>query len=312
MKILFAGTPDFSLPSLEYVYKNYNLVGILTQPDKPQGRGLKVKYSPVKEFAIKNNIPVFQPEKLKDKKFIEILKKLSPDFILDVAYGKIFPEDIINIPTECAINIHPSLLPGYKGASPIRWVLINGETITGVSAHLMTKEIDAGKIIYQEEVPIDANETYGSLYEKLAIKSAEIIPIVFSRYFEKKFMSDIVDKYKIKNFYARKMEHNDFKIDWNKSSEEIHNLIRASYPKPGTFTCYKDGIIKIYESEIIRNNKNEFKPGEIVAADIKQGILVKTGDGILKILKLQKENKKILYYKDFLNGTKLQIKERFK
>lgn len=310
MKILFAGTPDFSLSSLEYVYKNYNLVGILTQPDKPRGRGLKIKYSPTKEFAIKNNIPLFQPEKLKDKEFIENLKKLSPDFILDVAYGKIFPDEIINIPSECAINIHPSLLPGYKGASPIRWVLINGETITGVSAHIMTKQIDAGKIIYQVEVPIDLNETYGSLYEKLAIKSAEIIPIVFSRYFEKKFISDTADRYKIKNFYARKMEHNDFKIDWNRSSEEIYNLIRASYPKPGTFTYYKKSVIKIYEAEIMQVNRNEFKPGEIIRADIKEGILVKTGDGILKILRLQKENKNILYYKDFLNGTKLQVKEQ--
>ncbi len=311
MKILFAGTPNFSLPSLEYVKKNYNLIGIITQPDKPQGRGLKIKFSPVKEFGIKNNIPVFQPYKLNDGVFINTIKNLSPDFILEVAYGKIFPEEVINIPKECSINIHPSLLPGYRGASPIRWAIINNENITGVSANIMTKEIDTGKIIYQEKIDILPEDTYGSLYEKLSIKSAGIISKVFAHYFEKNFLENISDVYKVKNFYARKMEHSDFKINWNKSALEIYNLIRASYPKPGTYTFYNSMLIKIYEAEIVPENRNSFEPGEIVISNIKKGIIVKTGNGMLKILKLQKENKKVLYYKDFLNGIKIKEKEKF-
>jgi methionyl-tRNA formyltransferase len=311
IRIIFSGTPQFSIPSLEYFYKNFNLVAIITKPDKKQGRGLKIKYSPVKEFALKNRIIFFQPENLNDEEFIAKIKNLNPDFIVDVSYGKIFPLSLLKIPKECCINFHPSLLPGYRGPSPIRWVLINNEKITGVTSHIMSEQIDSGKIIFQKELNISFNEDYGSLYEKLSSISAEIIAPTFENYYKKIFIEKAEDKYNIKNFYARKIEAEEFQINWNKTSVEIYNLIRASSPEPGAFTHYNGIIIKIYEVEIVNKLLSDFKPGQIVDADIKNGIFVKTSDGLIKILKLQRENRKVLYYKDFLNGIKLKPKEFF-
>jgi len=309
MKIIFAGTENFSIPSLKHILENFDLRAIITKPDKPRGRGLNLKPYPVKEFGLKNKIPVFQPVSLTDEEFLNSIKKNSPDFVIEVAFGRIFPDTLLSIPKECSINIHPSLLPGYKGPSPLRWVLANNEKETGVTAHIMTSQIDSGKIIFQKKIKIDENDNYGTLYEKLSKLSAEIIPTMIERYYNSDFIENLQDTYTTKGFYARKMEHIDFKINWQKSAKEINNMIRAATPQPGLFTLYNGRIIKIFEAEVL-DQKSDLPPGSIIKADTRNGLLVSTGKGLLKIIKLQKENKKVLYYKDFLNGFKFDTKER--
>ncbi|MBN1897238.1 MAG: methionyl-tRNA formyltransferase [Spirochaetes bacterium] len=311
MRIIFAGTEEFSMPSLEFIDKHYQTVGLITQPDKPAGRGLKLNPPLVKEFCEKKNIPVFQPADLKETNFLDQLKQLKSDFLIEVAFGRIFPPEVLKIPVHCCINIHPSFLPGYRGAAPIRWVIINNEKQTGVTAHIMSEKIDEGKILYQEKFDIDPQDTFGALSEKLSQRCISVLGHALENYKENKFVLDPVDIYSVKDFYARKIKHDDFRIDWNKKAVEIFSLIRASHPKPGAFTFYRDKLIKIFESEIISEDQSGNRPGEILKADIKDGILVNTEKGILKIKRLQKENKNILYYKDFLNGFTLEEKEKF-
>ncbi len=309
MRVLFAGTPEFSLPSLEYIYKNYDLVAVITQPDKPRGRGLKLIPSPVKEKAEKYNLPILQPDNLKDKEFLEKIKEFKPEFILEVSYGKIFPEEFLNLPAKGSINFHPSLLPGYKGPNPIRWVIINQENITGVSSHIISNKIDSGEILSQRRIDINRNETYGELYKKLSFLTVELIDESIENFNNKNYLK-IDDPYKIKDFYARKQEKEEFKIDWNKSSKEIDALVRGLNPVPAAFTFYKKNIlIKIYEVEILNEKFSDKKNGEIIFADNKKGLVIKTYDSAIKIITLKIQNKKKLNYKDFLNGFKITVGE---
>lgn len=313
MKIIFSGTPEFSIPSLEYIYKNYNLIAIITKPDKPAGRGLKMRYPAVKEWAIQHKIKCFQPFKLNEAVFIQNIKKLKPDMIIDVSYGKLFPDELIQLPEKACINVHPSLLPGYKGPCPMRWVIVHGEKFTGVSAHLITNKIDSGTIIYQEKLNIDFKDEYKTLYKKLSDLAACVLRKSIKNFLKNDFLLKVKDNYKIKNFYAKKITKENFYINWDKNSLEIYNLIRGLKGKPTAHTTYKNKIIKIYKSEIadLPINTDSFLPGEIVTADKIAGINIKTKDGFLKILELQNENKKVLQFKDFLNGTKLTVKEKF-
>lgn len=314
MNIIFSGTPDFSLPALQYVYKNHNLTAVITQPDKPTGRGLKVVSSPVKNYCVEHNIKYFQPIDLSDDNFLSKIKKLNPDVLVDISYGKIIPDELIIIPDTASFNIHPSLLPGYKGPSPIRWVLIHGENHTGVSSHIITKEIDSGKLICQKKIKINHDDIYEKLYKKLSLTSVDVLKTSLNKIEKNQFQSEseTEDTYKIKNFYARKFNQTDFIIDWNKNSIDIYNLIRGIKNKPTAFTLLNDIKIKIFETEIVKNHNADesFEPGEIVTANKNNGLIIKTLDGFLKIIELQSENKKRLNYKDFLNGTKLNIKER--
>lgn len=309
MKIIFCGSSAFSIPSLEYIYNNENVIGLITQPDKPQGRGLKIQYSLIKNFALTHQIPLFQPLKLNEHDFIQKIITLHPDLILSVSYGKIFPVVFFKIPKLGCINIHPSLLPGYRGPSPIRWVLINGEKQTGVTSHLIDEHVDAGKIISQIPYTITPTITYDELYDALSKLSVEVIKKSIN--FNTTLRLD--DPYIKKDFYARKFEKNDYSIDWNKNSIEIYNLIRGLFSKPSAQTLYECELIKIYKAEIVNYLplEKDYIPGEIVQADGKNGLIVKTGDGFIKLLQLQRRNKKCLDCKDFLNGMKLKKGEVF-
>ncbi len=313
MKIIFSGTPEFSIPSLEYIYKNYNLIAVITKPDKPAGRGLKIRYPAVKEWVTRYKIKCFQPFELNETVFIQNIKKLKPDMIIDVSYGKLFPDELIQLPEKACINVHPSLLPGYKGPCPMRWVLVHGEKFTGVSAHIITNKIDSGAIIYQEKLNIDFKDEYKILYKKLSDLAACVLGKSIKNFLKSDFLLKEKDNYKIKNFYARKFTKEDFYINWNKKSLEIYNLIRGLNGKPTAHIIYKNKIIKIHKSKIsdLPISADSFSPGEIVTADKTAGINIKTGDAFLKILELQNENKKALQFKDFLNGTKLFVKEKF-
>ncbi len=309
MRIMFAGTPEFSIPSLKYIYKHYEIVGILTQPDKPRGRGLKVQPSPVKEFALQKDIPCFQPENSKDEKTINAVESLKPELFISVSYGKILSNDFLQVMNNKCINFHPSLLPGYKGPNPIRWVIFNREEITGVSAHIISSEIDSGDILIRKSVQLSGNESYGTLYSTLAELNTDIIDSAVENFFNKKF-SVSEDIYKHKNFYAGKMEKEDYHIKWKQSAEEIDAVVRALNPVPGAFTYYNNQILKIYESEIISGNFNE-EPGKIINAD-KNGLIISAGKDALKLITLKLQNKKKLFFKDFLNGVQMKKGEFLK
>ncbi len=312
MKIIFSGTPEFSIPSLEYIHKNHDLLGIITQPDRPSGRRLKVTYPAVKKYALDNQIEYFQPIDLRDPVFIKKIQNIQPDFIISVS-GRILPEELIKIPENACINIHPSLLPGYKGPCPIRWVLINGESLTGVSSHIITNDIDSGRIIFQDKLDLFSDITYEILYSQLSLLTAQIIKIAMEKYLKNDFIRNIQDKYKVKKFYARKFNKEDSYIDWKKNSLSIFNLIKGLKNKPTAQTFYKNIPIKIYKAEILNDfqAENTFQPGEIANAGRKNGIIIKTGDGFLNIIELQRQNKKRLHFKDFLNGINLSIREKF-
>ncbi len=305
INILFAGTPEFAIPGLAYLLDNYNVIGILTKPDKPAGRGLKLKPPAVKEFAIKHNLKVFQPKKLKENiKLFNEINELKPDILISISYGKIFPSDFVKLFPYGGINFHPSLLPGYKGPSPIRWVLLNGEEITGVTAHTITENIDTGKIVARKKLTINLEWAYGELYNKLSKITAEIIKPAIKNCLSNQFI-DAVDEYKVKNFYARKLTKEDFRINWKKESEQILNLIRASSPDIGAYTYYNNILIKIWKAKKI-NYEGKENPGTILEYDIKKGILIKTGDGAVRVVELQREGKKKLPAQEFVKGYKMR------
>jgi len=313
MNILFSGTSDFSLPVLEYIHKKHNIVGIITSPDKPQGRGLEMKCSPVKEFALKHDIKYFDPIKLNNIDVIKSIKKVKSDFLVSIA-GRIIPEEILGIPKIGCINIHPSLLPGYPGPAPVQWVLFNNEEFTGITSHLMSMDIDKGKIIYQKKIALNFEICFSELYEKLSNLSVEFVDISFEKVIKNEFLENLSDIYKKKNFYARKLKKEDFFIKWNSSSLDIYNLVRGLNDCGIARTYYNQSLLKIFKVQIVDNLcvETDFKPGQVVYADKKNGLVIKTKDGYVKILKLQRENRKILDYINFLNGTKIKIGEFFK
>lgn len=313
MKIIFSGTPDFSIPCLEHLFIQYKIEAVITQPDRPVGRGLQISAPTVKTYALKNAIKCFQPNDLEEPSFLNEIETLQPDIIFDCSYGKIFSKELLTIPKMGCINIHPSLLPGYKGPCPMRWVLINGEDHTGVTAHYMTEQIDSGEVIYQKKIDISEEEDYQTLYPKLSCLAVDVIKKCIEQLQKEKTMGHPADTYNIKNFYARKFDRHEFYIEWENSSQDIHNLIRGLKEKPTAHTFYNNKTIKIHESEIVNNfqTTDTYLPGQIVTADKQNGIIIKTKDGFLKIVKLQNQNKKILNAVDYLNGTKLKVKETF-
>lgn len=307
MKILFAGTPEFAVYLLEKIYKENFEILVITQPDRPKGRGLKLSPPPVKEFALKYNLKFYTPENLKEKEFIEKIKEFSPDIGIVVAFGKIIPKELIEVPHLGFINVHPSLLPKYRGAAPINWAIIKGEKKTGISVQFISEKLDAGDIIYQKEVEIEEEDTAGTLTEKLQRLSAEIL-------------IEVIEMIKNNNYkrisqnedlatYAPSLKKEDCRICWNKTSREIHNLIRGLSPSPGAFSYFKNKIIKIFKSKIVEIEK-EGKPAEIVGVS-GEGILVKTGDFCILIKEVQPENRRIMSAREFSSGYRIKIGDFF-
>ena len=333
MKIVFMGTPDFARNSLEKIYNSGNeILAVVTNPDKPKGRGMKMIYTPVKEFALENNIKIYQPLKVRNnEEFINEIKELNPDLLCVVAYGKILPKELLDIPKYGSINVHGSLLPKYRGAAPIQWAVLNGEKITGVTTMFMDEGMDTGDMILKEEVLIGEDETTGELWNRLSKIGAnlleetiEIIDKIDNK--DEKTLEQI--KIEIgaqkqgKDYTLAPMLNKEIaKIDWDKPSYQIKNLIRGLNPIMGAYTILDGKKIKIWEVKIITVNNlkeqfpeleeyeyriNGLENGTILFSDIKKGLYVKTIDVILKILELQGENAKKMGWKDFLNGNNLQ------
>ncbi|MCI8411162.1 MAG: methionyl-tRNA formyltransferase [Clostridia bacterium] len=313
MKILFMGTPDFARESLESVWNaGYEILGVVTNPDKPKGRGMKMMPSPVKEFAIEKDMNVYQPQKVKgNEEFIEEIKTLNPDVICVVAYGKILPKEILEIPKLGCINVHGSLLPKYRGAAPIQWAVLNGDKTTGITTMYMDIGMDTGDMILKQEVEIGKNETTGELWDRLSKIGGELLVETL-----KQIEKGIAPREKQgEDFSMAPMLNKEMaKIDWdNKTAQEIKNLVRGLNPIMGAYTFLDGKKIKFWKVEAISNeeistqNTEGLKNGTVVVSSPKDGLFIKAKEGILKVLEIQGENAKRMPVQDFLRGNSIEV-----
>ena len=311
MKIIFMGTPDFAATSLEtLINSNYNIEAVVTNTDKPKGRGMKMLYTPVKEVALSKDIPIFQPEKVRNNtEFINKIKEINPDVICVVAYGKILPKEILDIPKYGCINVHASLLPKYRGAAPIQWAILNGDKETGVTTMYMDVGMDTGDMILTKKVQIGENETTGELWNRLSKIGANLLVETL-----KQIEQGIAPRIPQGNDYtmAPMLEKEMSKIDWeNKTAEEIKNLVRGLNPIMGAYTYLNGKKIKFWKVEVSENigydenNIKILKNGTVLISDPKDGIYIKTKKGILHVLEIQGENAKKMPIQDFLRGNKI-------
>jgi methionyl-tRNA formyltransferase len=301
MKIVFMGTPDFSIPTLKSIYKSeHELFGIVTTPDKERGRGQKITFTPVKQFAIENNIPVYQPEKLKGNfEFVDQMKALQPDLFVVVAF-RILPKEVFDIPKFGSFNLHGSYLPKYRGAAPIQWALINGETETGLTTFKLAEKVDTGNIYLQEKVEIFPEDNFETLHDRMSELGAnlvlETVNLIESEKYELKQQDDSLAS------PAPKITKEICQIDWNKSATEIHNLVRGLSPHPAAFFVYNGKVIKIYKTEVVE--RNDLKPFQFHQK--KTEIIIGCGKNAIRILEIQQEGKKRMGTEEFLRGFKFQ------
>jgi methionyl-tRNA formyltransferase len=302
MKIVFMGTPDFAVPSLKRLIEEYDVTAVLTQPDKPKGRGKKMAYPPVKEEALKHGIPVYQPTKLKDDiELTQKLKELQPDFIIVVAFGQILTKEVLDIPKYACINLHASLLPMYRGAAPLNWAIINGEKMSGNTTMLMDVGLDTGDMILKDEVEITNNMTSGELHDILMVRGADLLIKSMEGIVSEKI---VMQKQGDETFYAKMLDKDLANINWNKSSKEVHNLVRGLNPWPIAYTNYKGERMKIYETEAIEE-KTSVEPGKILDVS-KNGVKVACKDSVLIIKKVQFPNGKPLTIEQYTNGHEIE------
>ncbi|WIF94583.1 methionyl-tRNA formyltransferase [Caminicella sporogenes] len=303
MKILFMGTPDFALPCLEAIYKSGNeIVSVITQPDRPKGRGKKVMPPPVKIKAEKLGLNIMQPLNIKDRAFIDNLKKMDIDCIVVVAYGQILPKEILDMPAKGCINVHASLLPKYRGAAPINWVIINGEKKTGITTMYMNEGLDTGDMILKEEVEIDENMTAGELHDKLASLGAKVL--IKTLNLIEKDKAPRIPQNDSESSYASMLDKKIGLIDWEKTAYQIHNLIRGLNPWPVAYTRYKGIKFKVWKSRVINQNSNEVC-GKILKVD-KEGIYVSTKEDLLLIEEIQFPNSRKMTVDEYIRGNKIE------
>jgi len=310
MKIVFMGTPEFAVPSLLKLNNDQEIEveAVVTQPDRKSGRGQKVHYSDIKEKALENDLEVMQSKNVNQKEFLDKLAEIEPDFIVVVAFGQKLSPELLEIPKYGCINLHASLLPEYRGSSPIHKAIIDGKKVTGNTTMYMDEGWDDGDIIYQQEIEIAEDDTVGVLHDKLAEAGAELLI---------KTLKDIeagqaprIKQDDSKATFAYKIDKSLGEIDWEQSAQEIHNLIRGVNPWPGAYTFLNEERLKLWQSSVSKLENTDFEPGTIVKANIKDGILVQTGDGILAIEKLQLPGSKKIEAEDFLNGYQLSSEEK--
>ena len=311
MKIVFMGTPDFSKESLEAVYNaGHEILGVVTNPDRPKGRGMKLVASPVKEYAMAKNLKIYQPEKVRNNvEFIEEIKSLQPDVICVVAYGKILPKEILDIPRLGCINVHASLLPKYRGAAPIQWAVINGDKTTGITTMYMDVGMDTGDMILKDEVEIGQDETTGELWERLSKIGGRLLVETLEK-IEKGTAPRIPqgDDFTMAPMLDKEMS----KIDWNnKTAQEIKNLVRGLDPIMGTYSYLDGKKLKIWKVDIAENVDLSAENGTVVKADCKEGLYVKAKDAVIKVLEIQGENAKRMSAQDFLRGNNIEVGVKF-
>ena len=317
MKIVFMGTPDFAEESLKKIYEaGHNILAVVTNQDKPKGRGMKLTYSPVKEFAMEKKLRIEQPQKVRNnEEFINEIKSLNPDVICVVAYGKILPKEILEIPKYGCINVHASLLPKYRGAAPIQWSVLNGDKITGVTTMYMDVGMDTGDMILKQEVQIGESETTGELWDRLKVIGADLLVETL-----KKLEDGTAPRIKQGDDYtlAPMLTKDMAKINWNKKTAiEIKNLVRGLNPIMGAYTMLNGKKIKFWkvdlakENEITVENLDFLGNGVVLIANSKDGLYIKAKQGIIKVLEIQGENSKRMSINDYLRGNKIEEFEVF-
>ena len=320
------GTPDFALESLKALYEaKYDIIGVVTNIDKPKGRGMKMVASPVKEYAIEKNLQVYQPIKVRNNpEFLEEVRKLNPDLICVVAYGKILPQELLDIPKYGCVNVHGSLLPEYRGAAPIQWAVLNGDKKTGVTTMFMNAGMDTGDMILKEEVEIGEDETTGELWDRLKKIGANLLI---------KTVKEIENgtatrtKQPEEGTMAPMLSKEMAKIDWeNKTAQEIKNLVRGLNPIMGAYTFLDGKKIKFWKVQTLTENEllekfqeleeykyhlNKMQAGTVLFSDDKKGLFIKANDGILQVLEIQGENSKRMAVGDFLRGNPVGVGNMF-
>ncbi len=309
MKIIFFGSDDFAAENLrQLLAQGFCVVGCVTQPDRPSGRGLQIVVSPIKQIAQENHIPVFQPENLKDTKFLEHLQSLAADLFVVIAYGKILPSSVLKIPKIFCINVHGSLLPKYRGAAPVNWAIISGERETGFSLIKISPQMDAGEIIVQEKISILDDETAQSLRLRMAQASALCLCRTIPEIADGKFLLTPQDENQVT--FAPKLSKELGRIDWQKSAKDIHNLVRGLLPWPGAFASYQGKVVKILKTAVVPQEFSQ-TPGTILSVT-KDGIVVATGKDGLLLKEVHPQSAKPMSAHAFAVGQRLKVAAVFK
>lgn len=308
-RILFMGTPDFAVPSLKKLYESgYKPLAVYTQPDKINGRGKKISFSPVKSFALENDIPCFQPVSLKNEEEIERLRGLAPDLIIVIAYGKILPKDFLEIPRFGAVNVHASLLPRYRGAAPIQRAIIDGEEKTGVTIMKLNEGMDTGDIISQKALAIPEHMTAGELFDRLSEIGAEELIRVLEELPQR--LDAAVPQNHENATYAEKITKEMGHLRWNEQVKTLDCLIRGMYPNPGTYTMFRGKRLKIHRAYYEKKDVSGIVPGTIISLE-KDVIHAAAADGVLCLTEVQPENHKRMSSGDFIHGYQVKINDRF-
>ena len=302
MDIVFMGTPDFAVPTLQMlINENHNIKAVVTQPDRPKGRGNKLAAPPVKQLAQEYNIPVLQPERIRnDEDFLQQLKEIAPDLIVVVAFGQILPESILEIPSLGCVNIHGSLLPKYRGSAPIQQAILDGEQVTGVTIMYMDVGMDTGDMITKTEMPILPGETAGSLHDRMMHVGAEALRVALPGISDKWYVAEKQNEEEAT--YAPMLDKQMGLIDWNQSGRSIDCVVRGLNPWPTAYTYHEDKLLKIWEVEAVEYEEDSMVPGQVADIIPDAGILVKTQDGALLIKEIQAQGGKRMKMSDYMRG----------
>ena len=304
MKAIFMGTPEFAIPSFEALYESdFEIALVVTQPDRPKGRGKKLSSPPVKLVALEHDIEVFQPERIKDREAIEKIKQVKPDLIIVVAFGQILPKEILELPKYGCINVHASLLPKYRGAAPINFAIINGEKKTGVTTMYMEEGLDTGDMLLKNEVEITPEDTASTLHYKLAIAGKKTLSDTLKAIINTELVPEKQDD--SISSYAPIMTKELGKINWDRSAEAISNLVRGTDPWPSAYTLYDNSVLKLF-APVVLDKQSKEKPGTIVAVS-SEGIDIASADYIVRIKEIQISGKKRMPVGEFLKGNVLEI-----
>lgn len=307
LRVVYMGTPDFAVPCLErLVNKKYDIAAVVTQPDRPKGRGQKLTASPVKEYALSQGLPVLQPERIKQPGFIAELAALRSDIIVVVAFGQFLPQELLDLPPLGCINVHASLLPKYRGAAPIHWAIINGEKTTGITTMYMDSGMDTGDMALKAEVVIAPDETTGELHDRLKVLGADLLLQTLEQ-----VATGILPRSKQNNSeatYASLLTRDTERIDWHKPAQAIHNLVRGLNPWPGAYCVHQGKILKIWRTEIRQESFRDVKPGRVTAVS-DEGIIVATESGGIILREVQPESKRRMASREYARGNGLNVGE---
>ena len=302
MRVVFMGTPDIAATCLKKILADgFEVVGVYTQPDRPKGRGMKMVFSPVKEVAIAHDLPVFQPENFRQEETVRQLRDLKPDICAVVAYGRILPQKVLDVPTYGCINIHASILPQYRGSAPYQWAVLDGQKETGVSAMYLVREMDAGDVIEISKTPIGENETAGELLDRLAVLGADLLSKTLTRFTQGPVPATPQDPAKVS--FAPMLEKTMCPIDWTKTAQQVHDHVRGLHPWPVATMQLQGKLFKVHETRVVPGSG---QPGQILGLT-KTGLVMACGQGAVEIRSLQAEGGKRMAAPDYFRGHPLEL-----